>query len=205
LEVYGDHQTADHYTCNVPLVVRWPGITDAQAGRALDGLLYHVDLAATLVELAGGEQPERWDGISFAPALRSGRVQGRDYLVLSQGAWSCQRAVRWDDNLLIRTYHTGYKNYPALMLFDLRADPHETHNLAAERADVLGEGLRLLDGWMGDHLSRSGRPDPLFQVLAEGGPYHTRDVEALGVVLRQTDRAAHADWLDRHGGQPREL
>jgi hypothetical protein len=69
----------------------------------------------------------------------------------------------------------------------------------------VGEGLWLLDGWVGDHLSRSGRPDPLFQVLAEGGPYHTRDVEALGVVLRQTGRAAHADWLDRHGGQPREV
>jgi hypothetical protein len=112
--------------------------------------------------------------------------------------------VRWDDYLLLRTYHTGYKNYPALLLFKLRADPHETQNLALERDDLVGDGLRLLDRWVGDQLSRSGRPDPLFQVMAEGGPYHTRDMEAFSAVLRQTGRAAHAAWLAEHGGAPRQ-
>ncbi|MGH2356062.1 MAG: sulfatase-like hydrolase/transferase [Chloroflexota bacterium] len=27
LNVYGDHQTADRCTSNVPLIVRWPGVT----------------------------------------------------------------------------------------------------------------------------------------------------------------------------------
>jgi arylsulfatase A-like enzyme len=204
LGVYGDHQTADHCTCHVPLIVRWPGLTDGQAGQAVDDLFYQVDLAATLVELAGGVAPQSWDGLSFAPALATGQLQGRPYLVVSQGAWSCQRGVRWGDHLLIRTYHTGYKPYPALLLFDLRTDPHETQDLARQCPDVVGEGLRLLDRWVADRLGESGRPDPLFAVMAEGGPYHARDLGPLAAVLRRSGRAAHAEWLERHGGQPRE-
>ena len=29
LNVWGDHQTADHITCRVPLIIRWPGLTGA--------------------------------------------------------------------------------------------------------------------------------------------------------------------------------
>ena len=32
LNVWGDHQTADHITCRVPLIIRWPGWPD-RAGR----------------------------------------------------------------------------------------------------------------------------------------------------------------------------
>ncbi len=82
-----------------------------------------------------------WDGESFAAALTTPADEGRDFLVLSQGAWSCQRSVRWGKWLLIRTYHTGLKDFPEYMLFDIEADPHETMNLAASRSDVLGRRL----------------------------------------------------------------
>ena len=36
LNVWGDHQTADHITCRVPLIIRWPGLTSASGyGPAL--------------------------------------------------------------------------------------------------------------------------------------------------------------------------
>jgi arylsulfatase A-like enzyme len=72
LNIYGDHQTADQITTHVPLIIRWPGITETQAGRVDTGLHYHFDGAATLIELAGGEVPEVWDGRSFAPRLPRG-------------------------------------------------------------------------------------------------------------------------------------
>ena len=71
LNVWGDHHTADQATNRLPLIVRWPGVTDAQAGTSRRELLYHIDLTATLVELIGGEQPAGWDGLSFAPTLLS--------------------------------------------------------------------------------------------------------------------------------------
>ena len=55
LGVYADHQAADEATCHVPAVLRWPGLP---AGE-VDGLLYQLDVAATVVELAGIEVPDR--------------------------------------------------------------------------------------------------------------------------------------------------
>ena len=85
LNVWGDHQTADEGTNHLPLIVRWPGVTDAQAGTTRNGFHYHIDLTATLAELVGGKQPGIWDGSSFASTLTTSRDEGRDYLVLSQG------------------------------------------------------------------------------------------------------------------------
>ncbi|HRW50394.1 MAG TPA: sulfatase-like hydrolase/transferase, partial [Caldilinea sp.] len=206
LNIWGDHQTADHITNRVPLIVRWPGVTDGQAGGVRNGLHYHLDLPATLADLLGGSQPEAWDGASFARDLAGSTDNGRDYLVISQGAWSCQRAVRWENWLLIRTYHTGLKDFPAYMLFDIEADPHETTNLAAARPDVLGEGLCLLDEWVGAQMYRSQRGDPFWGVIAEGGPLHAKtgsaSWDAYLARLRASGRTHHAEALDRYGGRP---
>ena len=103
LGVYADHQAADEATCHIPAVLRWPGLTP----RTVEGLLYHLDIGATVVELAGLEVPvDHWDGRSVAGELRAGDTSvGRDHLVVSQGAWSCQRSVRWGDHLYASTRH----------------------------------------------------------------------------------------------------
>ena len=198
LNVYGDHQTADHATCRVPMVVRWPGIAEPRVDR---GLHYAVDWAATSVELAGGRVPGRWDGRSFADAFRGNREAGRDYLVVSQCAWSCQRAARWDDYILIRTYHDGLKDFPEVMLFDVANDPHETQNLAADRPDLVAQGLATLEDWHREMmLTADDAADPLWTVMQEGGPLHTRgELAAYCERLRSTDRAHHAEALEaRH-------
>ena len=67
--------------------------------------------------------------------------------MISQCAHVCQRGVRWGDWLYMRTYHDGYHLFPDEMLFNVRADPHEQHDLAATRPDLCGEGARLLEAW----------------------------------------------------------
>lgn len=205
LNVWGDHQTADQCTNRLPLVVRWPGMTDAAAGQARASLHYHLDLPATIVDLVGGQQPDSWDGCTFAASLGAPDA-GRDYLVLSQGAWSCQRSVRWDRWLLIRTYHTGLKEFPQYMLFDIEADPHETTNLAGRRAQVLGHGLRLMDQWVAAQMGRSQRGDPFWGIIREGGPLHANENslawETYLARLRETGRSEHAARLEKMGGRP---
>lgn len=199
LNVYGDHQTADYITCRVPLIVRWPGLTEPRVDR---GLYYGVDWAATTVELLGGHIPERWDGRSFAEAFRSNREGGRESLVVSQCAWSCQRAARWANWMLIRTYHDGLKDLPEVMLFDVENDPHETRNLADERPDLVCYGLAIIEKWHGEMMrTADDNIDPLWTVMREGGPLHTRGhLEAYCERLRDTDRAHHAEaLLARHG------
>jgi len=195
LNVWGDHQTADQPTCRVPLIVRWPGLTDSpRVDRALH---YHYDWAATLVELAGGQVPGNWDGQPFTEPFRDGRQQGREYLVTSQNAWSCQRGIRFDDYLCLRTYHDGYKQLEQVMLFDLADDPHEQHDLAAGQPDIVDHAMALLADWHHKMVSISQHDvDPMMTVLLEGGPLHTRgQLPAYLERLRATGRAHHAERL----------
>ncbi len=53
LGVYADHQAADEATCHIPAVLRWPGVEP----RVHDGLQYHLDVAATVLDLAGVRVP----------------------------------------------------------------------------------------------------------------------------------------------------
>jgi arylsulfatase A-like enzyme len=194
LNVWGDHQAADHTTSRVPLIVRWPGIP---GGRVDAALHYHFDWAATTIELAGGSVPENWDGRSFAGPFREGRDEGREYLVLSMGAWSCMRSVRWGDLLCARVYHDGYKDMPEVMLFDLAADPHELRNLAGEQAQTVDRAMAMLSEWHSRQMLTSDyNVDPLMTVLREGGPWQVRgELPRYAERLRATGRAAAADYL----------
>jgi arylsulfatase A-like enzyme len=197
LNIYGDHQTADQITTRVPALLRWPGVTDGQRGRVDGALHYHFDVAATLVELAGGKAPALWDGESFADAFRRGEERGREHLVVSQGAWSCQRSVRWGDFLCMRSYHEGHHGLPDVMLFDVREDPHEERDLAPSRPDLVQEALTRLDEWHGRMMrTATHAQDPMWTVLREGGPLHTRgQLPRYLERLRATGREAWAEWL----------
>jgi len=197
LNIYGDHHTADELTAHIPMILRWPGLG---AGRVDGAFHYQFDVAASVLELLGARVPRSWDGRSFAAALREGREDGRDALVLSQGAWTCQRSVRFDDWLAIRTYHDGYHPFPEWMLFDVAADPHETHDRAGERPEVVGEANLRLDAW---YREMDVTHDPMQTVMAEGGPFHVRgQLSRYLERLRATDRAQWADELAaRHAAE----
>ena len=199
LNIYGDHQTADELTSHVPMIVRWPGLG---AGRVDTAFHYQFDVAASILELLGARVPSSWDGVSFANALRDQREEGRDSLVLSQAAWTCQRAIRFDRWLCIRTYHDGYHDFPELMLFDVDADPHETTDLAGRHPEVVEDAMARLDTWHGEMARTATRAgDPMQTVLSEGGPFHTRgQLERYLTRLRETDREHWARALEeRHG------
>jgi len=174
LGIYGEHATADHATCRISMIVRWPGGASGQVSR---GLHYQLDLAPTLAELLGREPRARWDGTSYAPAILGRGECGRDHLVLSQCAHVCQRSVRFGPWLWMRTYHDGFQLFPEQMLFDVEADPHEQREVAADHPDVCREAAHRLDEWhaqmMGSMVGEHS-VDPLWTVMEEGGPYHVR-------------------------------
>jgi len=76
------------------------------------------------------------------------------------------------------------------MAFDLDQDPHETTNVADARPQVVGKGMQLLEAWVSEQLMTSDYPsDPMWQVIHEGGPFHTRgQLETSLEYLRHTDR-----------------
>jgi arylsulfatase A-like enzyme len=197
LNVWGDHQTADEITCRVPLLIRWPG----EKPRVDSHLHYHFDWAASLIELLDGEVPYNWDGCSFAPEFKAGESHGRDYLIVSQNAWACQRGVRFDDYVCLRSYHDGLKQVEPVMLFDVKNDPHEQKDLVLEKPEVVAAAMHHLADW--EHkmkLTSRHNVDPMMTVLREGGPFHTRgELPKYLKRLESTGRSHHAKTLaDRH-------
>ncbi|MCF8260909.1 MAG: sulfatase [Melioribacteraceae bacterium] len=175
LNIYYDHQTADYVTPRVPYIIKWPGITEELKGKRFDALHYQFDLGATLVEFAGSKTPNNWDAKSNAVSIKKLSDEGRDYLVLSQGAHTCQRSVRFSDYICIRSYHDGYHNYPDFMLFNIKDDPHEQRNLAEEKPELVDKAMRYLEEWHGEMMRSAKHPhDPMWFVINEGGPMHTR-------------------------------
>lgn len=202
LGIYGEHGTADQATCRIPLIIRWPGKTHSISDRALH---YNLDLAPTLAELLGIKAPPIWDGRSFAQTLEKGNACGRNYLVLTQCAHVCQRSVRFDDWIYIRSYHDGFHLFPKEMLFDVHSDPHEQIDEAEARPDLCKEAVYRLNEWHDDMmLTMNCDVDPLWTVMSEGGPFHARGALAKYCeFLENIGRAEAARQLRKK--HPREF
>jgi len=186
LGIYAEHGTADHITCRIPMIIRWPG---GQKGHVDKGLHYNLDLLPTLAQLLNKQPSDRWDGKSYAPAIISGEDCGRDYLVLSQCAHVCQRSVRFGPWIYIRTYHDGYHLFPDEMLYNIEEDPYEQFDVAQQNRCVCWQAVYYLNEWH-DRMMKTMpyEVDPLWTVIKEGGPYH-----AKGHLKR------YCDWLEKTG------
>ena len=204
LGIYSEHGTADEITTRVPMILKWPGM---RAGEADAQLRLQIDLAPTMAELLGVPAWHRWDGTSYAPALKTAAVDGREYIVVSQCAHVCQRSVRFGDYLYIRTYHDGYHLFPDEMLYDINNDFHEQHDLAADRPDLCAIACRYLVEWHAQMMAtHDSDVDPMWTVIREGGPFHAKgQLETYCRRLELTGRAEGAQKLrERHATHKRK-
>jgi arylsulfatase A-like enzyme len=117
-------QSLYQHSMNSPLIFAGPGIPKGQS----DALAYLFDLFPTTVDLASDwKTPPELDGKSLAPVIRGKQAAVRDTIFLAYR--DVQRAVRHGDWKLIR-----YPKANVTQLFNLRADPDEMKNLAADPA-----------------------------------------------------------------------
>lgn len=132
----GKQNLYEHST-RVPLIVSGPGL---RRDRRSDALVYLQDLAPTICELTGVLSPAGCEGRSLMPILQGGAGQTRE--VLFTAYRDLQRGVRDRRWKLIE-----YPKAGQTQLFDLRRDPFERRNLAAQpgKARTL-ERLRVMLG-----------------------------------------------------------
>ncbi|MBP8989991.1 MAG: sulfatase [Clostridia bacterium] len=202
LGIYGEHATADQATCRVPFIMKWPACKQRHFDH---GLHYNLDLLPTLAELLEQKSSPRWDGQSFASTILAGADSGRPYLVLGQCAHVCQRSVRFGPWLYLRTYHDGYHLFPDEMLFNLNEDPYEQRNLAKQEQNLCCQAVYHLNQWHDEMMRTMETPiDPLWTVMKEGGPFHTKgQLRAYLHYLQHTGRRyAVSELIRRH---PEEL
>jgi len=126
----------------VPLVARWPGRAPAGSTCALPSAF--VDLVPTLARECGAREPAGLDGETLGAALRTPSVARRTRpLYWELAGYGGQQAARLGDWKAVR--RDMKKGSEAIELYDLRADPGETRDLASEHPDVLAELRGVLE------------------------------------------------------------
>ena len=127
-----------------PLIIAGAGVNHANV--ITDTYVTVMDIAPTLIELAGGVYPEGGDvspmlGETMLPLLsgRSGRVHEDDYVTtLHHQGRAFVRQGRW--KLVTRVDPFDESGFE---LYDIEADPGETRDLKAEAPGVYGRMIEL--------------------------------------------------------------
>lgn len=127
----------------VPMIARWPG--KIPPGTVSDHVGVFYDFLPTFVELVSAEVPANIDGISFLPTLLGElqRQRQHDFLVWEFYGYGGQQAVRFGPWKAIRRDCFKSPDSP-LMLFNLDADPGETHDVASEHPDLVEKAELIL-------------------------------------------------------------
>lgn len=158
---------------HVPLVIHGPGFN---TGERLDQMVSLMDLPVTLLECAGINRPDDWQGHSLKK-LAAGETEGWPEEIFMQISESqIGRAIRTKEwTYSVRSEHFTFFDsrdadvYYEDFLYDLKNDPHELNNLAGDPAyaDVRAELAVKLKKWMRvagesepEILPLSARPNP---------------------------------------------
>jgi len=173
----------------VPLVAKWPkGVQDP--GRSSDAIVGLVDLMATFAEVSGSPLSEKQapDSFSFAPIFADSEaetdrtsivMQGAGNFVIREGKWKLclnpgsgasgrhgntpPEPKAWED--AIREFGRVPKvdetaQAPFLQLYNLKTDPAESTNLAAEKPGIVKELIAALKGTIESGRSTQGEALP---------------------------------------------
>lgn len=149
----------------VPLIVVGAGVP---AGGVVDAPVSHVDLAPTLLAWAGaeGEAPPDLPGRSLLdiPGLDPDRPVFSEY----HAAWSI------DGTFMLRDGHYKYIEHAGArpQLFDVLADPGESHDLARDRANaglVAEYHRRIRESFDPDEVDARAKADQDRRVAEIGG------------------------------------
>jgi N-acetylglucosamine-6-sulfatase len=144
--LFNEKRFAWEDSIRVPFILRYPAL--AGSGRRTQ-LVSSVDVAPTVLELAGATWPERLHGQSFAPILRDASLPGRNAILAEY--FEEKVVPRCPDWQAIRTKEYKYVRYPRHEelneLYDLQSDAREEHNLFREpnKRAVLEDMRRGLD------------------------------------------------------------
>ena len=125
----------------VPLMIRVPKNRGLKPGSVVKGQVGGIDLAPTLLDLAGVPVPPSWKGRSLVSAMERGVSDGRPVVTetrVRDNLW--QRAVRTDrwKVIAIDDFTKPVEAY------DLVADPGETNNLVRAGAPLPKEAEDLV-------------------------------------------------------------
>lgn len=144
---------------------------DVPQGQSLDLIGQPIDILPTVAELAGVDvaSPAPLDGRSFAPQVRSGATEHRDYAISSTYNQLQNGDLAPNDvTPFVTTQKWGWTPVGPdgqAELYDLAKDPLATNNVIADHPNVAAELRELLL----DHLRQHHAPQPFLDLWAKAG------------------------------------
>lgn len=126
----------------VPMIVSWLG--KVQAGKVTDHISAQWDVMPTVKELTSSKAKFKTDGVSFAKTIlgKKGQKQHK-YLYWEFHEMGGRVAVRAGDWKAV-VYNYGKNPNATPELYNLKTDPSETKNVAAENPRVLKHLTKML-------------------------------------------------------------
>jgi len=134
--LFGEHGLIDmrHFyeeSVKVPFLMKCPDLIGG--GNVMDNMIQNIDVAPTILELAGIDKPEQMQGMSMLPLIKDEDVTWRDW-IFDEYYWEnslpqtpTMHGVRTDRYKYIRYYGIWDTNE----FYDLKKDPYEMNNLIA--------------------------------------------------------------------------
>jgi arylsulfatase A-like enzyme len=156
----------------VPFIAWWPG--HVPGGRVVDTPVHLVDLAPTLLDLAGGQAGHVLDGESLVPLLTTGEPRDLEERALFQYypfydlRWALTpcATIRKGDWKLMEffgdRFDAEHRYVPGhhVELYNLRDDIGEEHNLAEKEPERTSALLKQLHDWMEAVGAEPSVPNP---------------------------------------------
>jgi arylsulfatase A-like enzyme len=160
----GDRQLADKWlmydaSIRIPLIIYDPRKINPSS---IDALVLNIDVSKTILEFAGLQVPNNYQGINLEPFIKRGNITSRRKSILIEHLWKLPEIPSSEG---IRTSHYKYFRYRLINapaeLYDLNKDPLETINLAGDikYKKVLNKLSKLADSRSEKLISEKLVPD----------------------------------------------
>ena len=178
----------------VPCFVRWPKRLEP---RELEPMAAHIDIVPTLLAACGVKPPEgvRLDGVNLLPLLEGDVRNLPDRELFFQWHRGDQPqlhrafAARGPRYKLVQAGGAGAQPLPAeprFELFDIKNDPYEMHDLAAQEPEIVERLRKRYEAWFADVGRTRGYAPPRIHL---GTPH-----ESPVILTRQDWRGPQASW-----------
>jgi len=117
----------------VPIIIKWPGMSEKNKGKLLTQLVLNIDIAPTILDMAGLDVPKEMDGKSLITLLKKPETDFReDFFMEHDSVVKAENPI--PDSYGIRTKEWKYIRYVNIEpeveeMYNLNEDPFEMKNL----------------------------------------------------------------------------
>ena len=131
------------------------------AGERRTGFTQHKDLVPTLLEIAGVDAQQEFDGRSLMAIVRDEVASQESEFYITECTWMRKHGWRTPQWKLIVALEPDMHFKPEVELYDLVQDPHENTNLAESEPDVVALLRARMDAWIAKREREEGITNPM--------------------------------------------